>query len=74
MKRLKGILAGVLSLGLGVVSIWLAVGFYMTGRDLVPFTGGLRGQDYALFLTLGASGWRSWQSRMCSSYAHPVLS
>lgn len=56
MKNIKRVIAGVLSLILGSGAIYLATAFYRTGRDLVPLTGGLRGQDYAMFLTLGCMG------------------
>ena len=36
MKRLKRVLAGIFSLGLGVSAIWLAVAAYRAGRDLAP--------------------------------------
>ena len=56
MKRLKRFLAGTLSLGLGAGAIWFAVASYRLGKDLAPLTGGLRGQDYAMFLALGGLG------------------
>ena len=35
---------------------WMAIASYRIGTDLAPFTGGMRGEDYAMSLALGGLG------------------
>jgi hypothetical protein len=56
MKRVKRILAGVASLGLGVGAIWFAVGLYRAGRNLAPLVGEMRASDYATIAAIAALG------------------
>jgi hypothetical protein len=50
------VIIGSLSLVFGAGAIWFAAATYRAGQDLSPFTGGLRGQDYPMILTLTGFG------------------
>ena len=56
MKSRRRVLTGALSLVLGAGAIWFAAATYRAGQDLSPFTGGLRGQDYTMIVTLTSLG------------------